>query len=322
MSAHRTLNDLFRAFDSIGAGRLDDPGDAGTITVAMWGQICSVTTTGGGETRALTQPTKPGILCCVCHDTDGGDFDLTVTGGYNRDNDTGVNFADAKDFVVFYSIKSGTSYYWRVIAQEGTDATVEEGAFDALTATTLTATTANATTLNVTGVTDLRGAAVSAEHGAGMIGTGGVVPVTKRWTENGVIITEILIDLTGLDSSGTGNDVIGLKTGGAAYFGRNVVATNGYIYRVEVQCLELPVAGDVDILFVAGSAADEAFDTTVADTATIADGTGDWTLGQTVLLEVASITANYYYYLTQGAADDATYTAGTFLVRTYGRAAA
>jgi hypothetical protein len=135
------LHDLMRAFDTVGPGRLVDPGDAGTITVEMWGQICSVITAGASEARTLAQPTRPGLLAAVVHDTDGGDFDLTVTGGYNRDGDTAINFADAKDFVVFYSIKAGTSCYWRVLAQEGTDAAIEEGTFDTLTATTLTATT-------------------------------------------------------------------------------------------------------------------------------------------------------------------------------------
>ena len=310
MSAHRTLNDAYRAFEPTGPGRLEDPGSAGTITVAMDRQICPVVTA-AAEARTLAQPNRPGILAGVELDTDGGDLTLTVTGGYNRDADTSITFADAGDYIVVWSIKVGTSYYWRVIAQEGTTASVEDGTFDTVTATTLT----------VTGVTDLRGAAVAAEYGPGMIGTAGVLPVTKRWTENGVIITETMIDLTGLDSSGTENDVIGLKTGGAAYFGRNVVATNGYIYRLEIACTELPLTGDADILIVAGSAADEAFDGTVTDTATLADGTGDWTLGQTVILE-GTVTANYYYYLTQGASDDATYTAGKFVMRTYGRPAA
>ena len=116
--------------------------------------------------------------------------------------------------------------------------------------------------------------------------------------------------------------MIGLSTGGAAYIGRNVVATNGVLFKVEVTCIEVPTGGDADILFVAGSAADEAFDATVADTQTIADGTGDWTLGETVVLTApAAIAANYYYYMTQGASDDATYTAGQFLLRFYGKAA-
>lgn len=160
---------------------------------------------------------------------------------------------------------------------------------------------------------------VAAEHGAGAIGTA-FAPRTRRWTENGVIVTQIEIDLTGLSSKGTENDVIGLATGGAAYIGRNVVATNGVIFKTEVSCLEVPTGGDADIIFVMGSAADEAYDDTVANTAVIADGTGDWTLGETVT-KTTGITANYYYYMTQGATDGpAAYTAGQFLIRTYGHA--
>ena len=59
--------------------------------------------------------------------------------------------------------------------------------------------------------------ASSAEHGAGAIGTA-VAPATYRWTENGVIITQIKIDLTGLASVATANDVIGLAAGGAASY--------------------------------------------------------------------------------------------------------
>jgi ABC-type molybdate transport system substrate-binding protein len=153
------------------------------------------------------------------------------------------------------------------------------------------------------------------------VGVGGFCR-TYRYTRDGSIITDIEIDLTGLDSSGTENDVIGLESGApAAYLGRNVVSTNGIIYKVEVTCLEVPLTGDADILFVAGSDANEAFDLTVANTQTIADGTGDWTLGETIVLTApAAIAANYYYYMTQGATDNNKYTAGQFLLRFYGKA--
>lgn len=169
--------------------------------------------------------------------------------------------------------------------------------------------------------TEIRAATVlTAEHGAGAIGTY-VAPATTRRTINGTLITDIKIDLTGLDSSGTENDVIGLSTGGAAYVGRNVVATNGNIYKIEVICIEVPLGGDADILFVAGSAADEAFDDTVANTATLADGSGDWVAGQIVTLDNPALTTNYYYYMTQGATDNAIYTAGQYIMRFYSQAA-
>ena len=116
MSAHRTLKDLYRAFEPTGPGRLADPGSAGTITVTMYWQICSVVTA-TAEARTLAQPDRPGIIATVALKTDGGTLTLTVTGGYSQDADTAMVFADAGDFVTFISVDIGGSYYWRVLAQ-------------------------------------------------------------------------------------------------------------------------------------------------------------------------------------------------------------
>ena len=157
------------------------------------------------------------------------------------------------------------------------------------------------------------------EHAAGAIGTA-VAPTTTRRTENGVIITDIKIDLTGLGARGTENDIIGLEGELPAYIGRNVVATNGVIFKVEMSCLEVPLTGDADVILCAGSAATEHWDDAVTNRIAICDGTGDWALGETIVNIAPAITANYYYYLTQGATDDADYTAGQFLIRFYGHA--
>jgi len=173
---------------------------------------------------------------------------------------------------------------------------------------------------NVTGEITVLGAVETAEHGAGAIGTA-FAPKTYRYNApNGDIITEIQIDLTGLESSGSANDVIGLTGGSPAYIGRNVVATNGIIYKVEMTCLEVPTGGDADVILVQGSTGTEAVDDTVANTAAICDGTGDWLLGETMTY-TSGLTANYYLYLTQGGSDNAVYTAGQFLIRLYGHAA-
>ncbi len=274
-----------------------DPGDTKIIYPRSLLSVCGVVTT-GVETRTLEQPKKTGLIHTVVLDTDGGDLTLTVTGGYNANADTSITFGDAGDFVTFISIGIGTSFYWRVLSQGGTNVAV---IIDTLT------------------VENIVVAAEAAEHGEGAIGTA-VDPATHRWTENGTIITEIKIDLTGLDSSGTENDVIGLLAGTPAYVGRNVVAVNGIIYRVEMSCIELPAGGDADIILVQGSAADEAFDDTVANTAVLCDGTGDWVASETIINNAPVITTNYYYYLTQGATDDATYTGGQVIIRTYGHA--
>jgi len=131
MSAHRVLRDLFRAFESVGPGIGNDPGNAGTIAPTTWGQVYSIVTA-GAETMTLARPDKAGILVTVALDTDGGDLTLTVTGGYNADGDTSITFADAGDMVVFLSVKTGTTYKWIAIAQEGTNVGAETGDFDAL----------------------------------------------------------------------------------------------------------------------------------------------------------------------------------------------
>ncbi len=158
--------------------------------------------------------------------------------------------------------------------------------------------------------------AVTAEHGAGAIGTG-VAPATYRWTENGVIITQIKIDLEGLASVATANDVIGLSAGGVAYIGRNVVATNGVIYAIEMACVETPAGGDNDVNLVANSSGTLEYDG--AGGTTYGINGGDAVAGQVISNTVQGLTANHYFYLTAGTGDTAAaYTAGQFIITMYG----
>lgn len=158
----------------------------------------------------------------------------------------------------------------------------------------------------------------AAEHGAGAIGTG-AVPQTFRWTDRGIVITQTLFDLDGLASVATANDVIGLAAGGAAFIGRNVVATNGVIFKVELSCLETPTGGDNDVNVVANSSASLAYDG--AGGTTYLSNSGDLLAGQTIQNLVPALTANDYYYITAGTGDTAaTYTAGQYVLTTYGRA--
>lgn len=118
---HRILRDLLEAFSSNGPGIGIDPGNAKTITPQQWGQQFLITTA-GAETRTLARPDKSGIMVSIVLDTDGGDLTLTVTGGYNAAADTSITFADAGDMVIFLSVKTGTTYQWTVVSQEGTNA--------------------------------------------------------------------------------------------------------------------------------------------------------------------------------------------------------
>jgi len=167
-------------------------------------------------------------------------------------------------------------------------------------------------------VTALVAPTATAEHAAGVIGTA-AAPVTTRWTENGTIITETKIDLTGLASKDTANDVIGLSAGGVAYIGRNVVANNGIIYKAELICLETPAGGDDDVNVVANASGTLEYDG--AGGTTYGINGGDAAAGQVVANLVQGLTANHYFYLTAGTGDTAAaYTAGMFIFRTYGHA--
>lgn len=120
MSAHRVLRDFYRAFESVGPGVGNDPGNGGTITPTMWGQQFPIVTA-GAESRTLARPTQAGILASIVLDTDGGDLTLTVTGGYNTAGDTTVVLGDAGDMVVFMSVKTGATFQWTMIAEEHTN---------------------------------------------------------------------------------------------------------------------------------------------------------------------------------------------------------
>lgn len=165
---------------------------------------------------------------------------------------------------------------------------------------------------------DLAPAVETAEHGAGLIGTA-AVPKTYRWTENGVIITRFKIDLTGLASKNTANDVIGLAAGGNAFIRQYKTAIDGIIFKAELSCIETPAGGDNDVNVVAAASGTLAYDG--AGGTTYGINGGDAVAGQTIQNLVQGLTADHYFYLTAGTGDTAaTYTAGQFIFTTWGHA--
>lgn len=167
-------------------------------------------------------------------------------------------------------------------------------------------------------VTALEEISVLAETGAGIIGTS-VAPTTTRTLEDGVIVTSIKIDLTGLASVATANDAIGLAAGGVSFIGRNVVANNGVVFKTEFSCIETPVGGDLEVNVVTNASGIIEYDG-AAGTAYISDS-GALTAGKTIQNLVPALTADHYFYLAGGAGDKAAaYTAGQFLLKLYGHA--
>tara|TARA_R100000664_G_C2690884_1_gene95039 strand:+ start:68 stop:685 length:618 start_codon:yes stop_codon:yes gene_type:complete len=159
--------------------------------------------------------------------------------------------------------------------------------------------------------------------GAGAIGTGtGNKAFRQTDAINGLIITEVHIDLTGLKAKGgDAGDVIGVGTV-PAYIYKNEVAKNGIIFKHEIICTELPAAGSgtitTDINVAWNSSATIDYDEAGGTGSEI--NTGGLVAGQLVEDNTAAITANHYAYLTEGdtAASNGVYNAGQLIYRMYG----
>lgn len=135
-----------------------------------------------------------------------------------------------------------------------------------------------------------------------------------------IYLTQIVLDLTGLDAIATDGDVIGKSTN-PAHLGQITAARNGTIAALRMTCLEAPAGASADIdLFratVATAVLDDAISGVTGQAVSITAG-GAWTNGA-VKGATAVPAANDYLYLTNGAAASAgTYTAGKFLIELYG----
>lgn len=152
-------------------------------------------------------------------------------------------------------------------------------------------------------------------------GTGTVYRSSVR-LEGGIYRTTIMIDLTGLASSTTDLDIIGVA-GGPAHIGQVTADQNGTILEIRMTCLELPAGGADDIDLYSAVEGTGEFDgaiTSLTETALITSG-GAWANG-TTKGSTAVPTASGYLYLTGGEAGTAaTYTAGKFLIELFGYAA-
>jgi hypothetical protein len=180
------------------------------------------------------------------------------------------------------------------------------------------------TTTGAATIGSLTGGTVATEHGAGAIATS-FAPITRRYTQNGVIITKIHFDLTALGGKGgVANDVIGLPAGGNAFIGRYVTSTYGIVYRAELACIELAAAASgaatVDIDVATNSSGTIAYDG-AGGTAKLFN-TGGMVAGQELSNITPAITANDYFYLVEAdtAATDGVYNAGQFVLTLYGHA--
>jgi hypothetical protein len=132
----------------------------------------------------------------------------------------------------------------------------------------------------------------------------------------GLYNVRVLIDLTGLNSGGTANDIIGVNGAANCYIARlpgEITVLGG-----RMTCLETPAGGDTDIdLYSAaeGTGAEDAAVTGLTETLLINAGTQS---AGTVTFFSADPTANQYLYLAGQSTSNATYTAGRFLIEIFG----
>ena len=133
--------------------------------------------------------------------------------------------------------------------------------------------------------------------------------------------TTILIDLAGLNSGGTANDIIGKAATANCHLGQITAAVNGTIFAGLIRCLEAPTTGDNDIDLYAASVATGTEDAAVTglDGQAILANCGDHTAGSVDVL-TAYPAANSYLYLAGGIGDsDATYATGILLITLWGK---
>ncbi|KKL70930.1 hypothetical protein LCGC14_2099960, partial [marine sediment metagenome] len=117
-----------------------------------------------------------------------------------------------------------------------------------------------------------------------------------------IIYTSIYIDLDGLASEATEDDIIGDTTAVNSHLGQITAAKNGTIIGGVMKCLEVPTTGEPDLDLNVSSASDAAGGDDIgaeAGYAKIFDAAANSTLGlQRALSGV--IVANYYLYLSVG----------------------
>lgn len=158
--------------------------------------------------------------------------------------------------------------------------------------------------------------------GAGITGGVGAVYNSSITKIGARVITQIFVDLTGLASSTTDLDIIGVGAS-AAYLAQITAALNGVPFTGRMACLETPAGGADDIDLYAATEGTGVFDagiSTLVETALVTSGAA-WTIG-VVKPFTGVLLADKYLYLTGGEAGTAaTYTAGQFLIEIEGYAA-
>ena len=193
-----------------------------------------------------------------------------------------------------------------------------EGGFTSISKNGTNGAITTLSSINSSGVSSFDANTLSVEAGTGITTGTGTIYRTAVQRVGGIITTRILIDLTGLRSTGSG-DIIGVNgTALVCHIGQITAAQNGTILTGSMECFEAPAGGDPDINVHSATEGTGVEDGAIGDlTETLLVNSGDATLGSKVYF-TAVPAADQFLYLTTGAATDADYTAGKLFIELMG----
>ena len=196
-----------------------------------------------------------------------------------------------------------------------------EGGFTTISKNATTGAITTQSSINSSGITSFDANTMPVEAGTGITTGTGTIYRSSVQRVGGIITTRILIDLTGLRSTG-GADIIGVNgTALVCHIGQITAARNGTILTGSMECFEAPTGGDPDINVHSATEGTGVEDGAIGDlTETLLVNAGDATLGSKVYFEAVPA-ADQFLYLTTGAATDADYTAGKLFIELMGYAA-
>lgn len=196
-----------------------------------------------------------------------------------------------------------------------------EGGFTTISKNATTGAITTQSSINSSGISSFDANTMPVEAGTGITTGSGTIYRSSVQRVGGIITTRILIDLTGLRSTG-GADIIGVNgTALVCHIGQITAARNGTILTGSMECFEAPAGGDPDINVHSATEGTGVEDGAIGDlTETLLVNSGDATLGSKVYF-TAVPAADQFLYLTTGAATDADYTAGKLFIELMGYAA-
>ena len=193
-----------------------------------------------------------------------------------------------------------------------------EGGFTTVSKNATTGAFTTQSSIDSSGIASFDANTMPVEAGTGITTGSGTIYRSSVMQSGGIITTQILIDLTGLRSTGSG-DIIGVNgTSLVCHIGQITAARNGTILPGSMECFEAPAGGDPDINVHSATEGTGVEDGAIGDlTETLLVNAGDATLGSKVYF-TAVPAADEFLYLTTGDATDADYTAGKLLIELKG----